>query len=139
MMPLLWRLKTTRACVRSVPPEDAGDASGLFNAFRNLGGSFSLAGISILQDQRMYFHSRRMEESLNANSEAVQSYVAQLGRAAGDPSAGLRLLSQQISAEALTMTYNDIFWIMGVGAFAVLPLVFFLRPLPKGVEPATVH
>ncbi|MDJ0277848.1 MDR family MFS transporter [Sphingomonas sp. 2R-10] len=136
---ILAMLFLSQACVRSVPPEDAGDASGLFNAFRNLGGSFALAGISILQDQRMYFHSRRMEESLNANSEAVQSYVAQLGRAAGDPSAGLRLLSQQIAAEALTMTYNDIFWIMGLGAFAVLPLVFFLRPLPKGVEPATVH
>ena len=136
---ILCMLFLSQACVRSVPPEEAGDASGLFNAFRNLGGSFSLAGISILQDQRMYFHSRRMEETLNANSADVQSYVAGLGRAVGDPAAGLRLLSQQISAEALTMTYNDIFWIMGMGTFCVLPLVLFLRPLPKGAKPATVH
>lgn len=136
---ILAMLFLSQACVRSVPPEDAGDASGLFNAMRNLGGSFALAGISILQDQRMYFHSRRLEESLNANSASVQSYVAGLGQSVGDQSAGLRLLSQQIAQQALTMTYNDIFWIMGVGAFAVLPLVLFLRPLPTGAEPAMVH
>lgn len=136
---ILAMLFLSQACVRSVPPEDAGDASGLFNAMRNLGGSFALAGISILQDQRMYFHSRRIEETLNANSPAVQSYVGGLGQAVGEPAAGLRLLSQQIAAQALTMTYNDIFWIMGVGALAVLPLVLFLRPLPTGAEPAMVH
>ncbi len=136
---ILAMLFLSQACVRSVPPEDAGDASGLFNAMRNLGGSFALAGISILQDQRMYFHSRRIEETLNANSPTVQSYVTGLGQAAGDQRAGLRLLSQQIAQQALTMTYNDIFWIMGVGALAVLPLVLFLRPLPTGAEPVTVH
>jgi len=136
---ILGMLFLSQAVVRSVPPEDAGDASGLFNAVRNLGGSFALAGISILQEQRMYFHSRRIEESLSANSPSVQSYVAGLGQSIGDQSAGLRLLSQQIAQQALTMTYNDIFWIMGVGAFAVLPLVLFLRPLPTGAEPAMVH
>lgn len=136
---ILAMLFLSQACVRSVPPEDAGDASGLFNAVRNLGGSFALAGISILQDQRMYFHSRRIEETLSANSPSVQSYVNGLGQSVGDQSAGLRLLSQQIAQQALTMTYNDIFWIMGVGAFAVLPLVLFLRPLPTGAEPAMVH
>ena len=87
----------------------------------------------------MYFHSRRIEESLNANSQSVQSYVTGLGQSIGDQGAGLRLLSQQIAQQALTMTYNDIFWIMGVGAFTVLPLVLFLRPLPTGAEPAMVH
>ena len=45
---------------RAVPPEDAGDASGLFNAFRNLGGSFALAGISVLQDKRQVGIERRV-------------------------------------------------------------------------------
>ncbi|RZL85382.1 MAG: DHA2 family efflux MFS transporter permease subunit [Sphingomonas sp.] len=129
----------SQAVVRSVPPEDAGDASGLFNAVRNLGGSFALAGISILQDQRMWFHSRRMEETLRANSVAVQDYVGGLSQQLGTPSVGIRLLGQQIQGQALVMTYNDIFWIMGVGTLAVLPLVLFLKPLPKDAEPAMVH
>ncbi|WP_394652836.1 MDR family MFS transporter [uncultured Sphingomonas sp.] len=136
---ILGMLFLSQAVVRSVPPEEAGDASGLFNAARNLGGSFALAGISVLQDQRMWFHSRRLEETLSANSVDVQGYVGALGAAVGDQTAGLRLLSGQIQLQALTMTYNDIFWIMGVGTLAVLPLVLFLRPLPKGVGPAMVH
>jgi len=136
---ILAMLFLSQAVVRSVPPEDAGDASGLFNAVRNLGGSFALAGISILQDQRTFFHTRRMEETLSANDQAVQTYVGGLAQAVGDGTAGLRLLAQQIGGQALVMTFNDIFWIMGVGTLAVLPLVLFLKPLPRNAEPAMVH
>jgi DHA2 family multidrug resistance protein len=118
-----------------VSAEDAGDASGLFNAVRNLGGSLALAGISILQDQRFWLHSRRIEETLNANSQTVQTYAT----AAGGTRAAAGQLEQIIQAQAFVMTYNDIFWIMGVGTLAVLPLVLFLRPLPKDAAPAAVH
>ena len=136
---ILAMLFLSQAVVRSVPPEDAGDASGLFNAVRNLGGSLALAGISILQDQRSWLHTRRIEESLSANDPTVQSYVGGLAQAVGDGTAGLRLLSQQIQGQALVMTFNDIFWIMGVGTLAVLPLVLFLKPLPARAGPAMVH
>jgi MFS transporter, DHA2 family, multidrug resistance protein len=136
---ILGMLFLSQAVVRSVPPEDAGDASGLFNSVRNLGGSLALAGISILQDQRVWFHSRRLEEGLHANAPAVQDYVAALGQQMGGQPAALRLIGQQIQGQALVMTYNDIFWIMGVGTLAVLPLVLFLRPLPKDAAPAAVH
>ncbi|WP_308814153.1 MDR family MFS transporter [Sphingomonas sp. GV3] len=131
---ILGMLFLSQAVVRSVPPQDAGDASGLFNAVRNLGGSFALAGISILQDTRTWFHSRRIEETLNANAIAVQDYVHSLG----GPGA-LPLIERQIQGQALVMTFNDIFWIMGIGTFVVLPLVLFLRPLPKDAAPAAMH
>ncbi|KQR81333.1 MDR family MFS transporter [Sphingomonas sp. Leaf343] len=136
---ILGMLFLSQAVVRSVPPEDAGDASGLFNAVRNLGGSFALAGISILQDQRMWFHSRRLEETLNANSPAVQDYVGGLSQQVGGTPTAMRLIGQQIQGQALVMTYNDIFWIMGMGTLIVLPLVLFLRPLPKDAAPAAMH
>jgi DHA2 family multidrug resistance protein len=127
---ILGMLFLSQAVVRSVPREDAGDASGLFNAVRNLGGSLALAGISIIQDQRVWLHSRRLEESLSANSIAVQDYVRVNG---------IGHLAQQIQVEALVMTYNDIFWIMGLGTLVVLPLILFLRPLPKDAAPAAAH
>jgi len=126
----------SQAVVRSVPKEDAGDASGLFNAVRNLGGSLILAFISILQEQRTWLHTRRMEESLNANSVAVQDYVAHHG---GTTMAAAGQLSQQIGLQATVMTYNDIFWLMGMGTLIVAPLVLFLRPLPKDAAPAAMH
>ncbi|WCT74068.1 MDR family MFS transporter [Sphingomonas naphthae] len=136
---ILGMLFLSQSVVRSVPVSDAGDAAGLFSAVRNLGGSFALAGISILQDQRTWFHSRRLEETLNANSPMVQDYVANTARSFGGEATALRLLSQQIQAQSLVMTYNDIFWVMGMGTLIVLPLVLFLRPLPKRAPPVAVH
>ena len=125
----------SQAVVQSVPREDAGDASGLFNATRNLGGSLALAGISILQDQRLWLHERRLEDTLNANSYQVQHYVATNGGMTVAP----QQLERIISTQAYVMTYNDIFWLMGMGTLAVLPLVLFLRPLPKNAKPAAMH
>ncbi|KKW90769.1 MULTISPECIES: DHA2 family efflux MFS transporter permease subunit [Sphingobium] len=121
-----------QAAIAAVPREDAGDAAGLFNAVRNLGGSLALAGIATIQDQRTWFHSRRMEESLSANSGQVQDYIGSLGHAMGSHDAALRTVAGTIQREALVMTYNDIFTMLAVGIIAVIPLVLFLRPLPKG-------
>ncbi|MDF2604668.1 MDR family MFS transporter [Sphingomonas sp.] len=136
---ILGMLFLSQAVVRSVPAADAGDASGLFNAVRNLGGSFALAGISILQEQRLWLHSRRMEETLNANSPMVQDYVGGLSQSLGSAPAAIGMIAQQVQAQALVMAYNDIFWIMAVGTLIVLPLVLFLRPLPKDAAPAAMH
>lgn len=129
---ILGFLFLNQAAIASVAPTDAGDASGLFNAVRNLGGSLALAGIATVQDQRTWFHSRRLEESLSANSDQVQSYVASLTNSLGSQDAAMRTIGNTIQQQALVMTFNDIFWILGVGILCVLPLVLFLRPLPKG-------
>jgi DHA2 family multidrug resistance protein len=62
----------------------------------------------------------------------VQAKVASLG---GIASAAPQL-EQQIQAQALVMTFNDIFWIMGMGTLIVLPLVLFLRPFPSDAAPS---
>lgn len=129
---ILGFLFLNQAAIASVPARDAGDAAGLFNAVRNLGGSLALAGIATIQDQRSWFHARRLEESLAANSVQVQDYLAGLGQTLGGQDAALRTLAGTIQREALVMTFNDIFWILGCGIMAVIPLVLFLRPLPKG-------
>ena len=120
-----------QAAIAAVPPEYAGDASGLFNAARNMGGSLGLAGIATMQDQRSWFHARRLEETLNANSIAVQDYVAGLTRTLGDTATAFRAIGGTLQREALVMTYNDLFWLLAIGILIVTPLVLFLRPLPQ--------
>jgi DHA2 family multidrug resistance protein len=129
---ILCFLFLNQAAIASVPPSEAGDASGLFNAARNLGGSFALAGIATVQDQRLWLHSRRIEETLNANSDRVQEYLSSLSQSLGGMDAAFRTLAGSIQRDALVMTYNDIFWLLAVGIMCVTPLVLFLRPLPQG-------
>jgi MFS transporter, DHA2 family, multidrug resistance protein len=119
-----------QAAVQSVVAEDAADAAGLINAMRNLGGSLALASLAVIQDQRVWEHSRRLEETLNANSPAVQDYVSNTAHRLGGESAALMNLGQQIQLQSLVFTYNDIFWLLTVVTIVVMPLIFLLRPLP---------
>jgi MFS transporter, DHA2 family, multidrug resistance protein len=128
-----------QAAIRAVPPEQAGDAAGLYNAARNLGGSFALAGVAVIQDQRIWLHSRRIEETLSANSVDVQDYMASQAHALGGADSAYRSLGAAIQTQALTMTYTDLFWILTAGIAIVTPLVLFLRPLPMHAKPVAAH
>jgi DHA2 family multidrug resistance protein len=131
---ILSMMFLNQATVASVAKADAGDASGIFNAARNLGGSFALAGLASFQDQRIWHHSRRMEESLNANSVSVQNHLDGLARNFGGMDGAMAMLSRTIQREAFVMTYNDVFLAMGILTLATVPLVVFLKPLPKNTS-----
>lgn len=133
-----------QAAITSVPRELAGDASGLFNAARNLGGSIGLALISTFQERRMTFHLEMIGSSTTANSPLAQDYLRDVGMqlqgGGGDGQlqvfAQVAKLAQQ---QALVMTYNDLFWIFGVIVVCTFPLIFVLKPLPKGGGPMVMH
>jgi DHA2 family multidrug resistance protein len=93
----------------------------------------------VIQDQRMWLHSRRLEESLSANADYVQTYMHAQGLALGSSADAFRSLASTIQVQALTMTYADLFWMLGVGIVAITPLVFFLRPLPQNAPPVSAH
>lgn len=128
-----------QAAIRSVPTSLAADASGLYNAARNLGGSFALAGIAVVQDQRLWLHSRRMEENLAANGLGLQNYVDTQAAALGGPEAAYRVIEQSIYTQALTMTFIDLFWMLIIAILVCAPLVFLLRPLPQHAAPVAAH
>lgn len=111
-----------QAATTSVPLEYAEDASGLFNAARNLGGSFGLAAISTLQDQRTTFHVARLAESISANSGIGQAFVHQHGLAG---------LDQALQGQAVVMAYADLYQLFGLALLMMIPLALLLRPLPK--------
>jgi len=136
---VLAMLFLNQAAIRSVPASQAGDASGLYSAARNLGGSLALAAIAVIQDQRLWLHSRRLEESLSANSDLVQSGIGAQAQLLGGQDAAIQLLGSTIQAQALTMTYADLFWMLGVAILCVTPLVLFLRPLPTHAAPVASH
>jgi len=128
-----------QAAIRSVPRSLASDAAGLYNAARNLGGSFALAGIAVVQDQRVWLHSRRMEEAIEANSPDVQAYLDAQTSLLGSSEAALRAIEQSIQAQALTMTFVDLFWMLIIGIAFAAPFVLFLKPLPQHAAPVAAH
>ncbi|MBD7920328.1 DHA2 family efflux MFS transporter permease subunit [Xanthomonas bonasiae] len=141
----LAMMSLNQAAISSVPPELAGDASGLFNAARNMGGSIGLALISTFQERRMVFHTQMIGSGTSANSPLAQDYLhglaAQLQSASGAGAAmqSVAQLARMVQQQALVMTYNDLFWIFGVIVVCTIPLGLLLKPLPKGGAPLAMH
>jgi len=119
-----------QAATVSVPREYAADASGLFNAARNLGGSFGLALISTLQDRRQTLHVERLSESISANSMLGQNALHHLG---------LARMIEAIAAQAVVLTYADLYRIFGVLMLLLIPLAFLLTTLPKDAGISMSH
>ena len=126
-----------QAATSSVGKAFAEDAAGLFNGARNLGGSFGLAVVSTLQERRTTLHVQQVGESISANSPRGQDYVAglagQLG--SGDSATGMLraigTLGREVERQATVMAYSDLFWVFGMVLLCTVPLVLFLKPLPK--------
>lgn len=139
----LAMLFLNQAAIASVKPDEAGDASGLFNAARNLGGSIALALLATLQERREEFHRWTIHEALPANSPTVQDWVAsQVASFGGGPdglAAALRMIDNTVLRQAMVMAYSDEFIALMVGISIVLPLCFLLRPLPKGNHQMAMH
>ena len=140
---IMVMLFLNQSAISAVAPRDAGDASGLFNAARNLGGSVGLALIATVQEKRQFYHEQTLATSIQANGVLTQERLAGM-RAGfggdGDPAAGaIRMLYGQIQQQALVMSFNDLFVALTVGIVAAAPLVLFLRPLPKTVDPSAMH
>jgi len=80
-----------------------------------------------------------MEEAIEANSPDVQAYIDAQTSLLGSPEAALRSIEQSIQAQALTMTFVDLFWMLIVGIVFAAPFVLFLRPLPQHAAPVAAH
>ncbi len=126
--------------IGSVSPRDAGDASGLFNAARNLGGSIGLATLATLQDTNWAVHRWEIHSVLSRSDPQVQASVQQSAAGFGGGTQGTeaayRLLDGKIQLDALVMAFNDNFFILALACIAIMPLVLLLRPLPKNFEMA---
>jgi MFS transporter, DHA2 family, multidrug resistance protein len=132
-----------QAAISSVSRDEAGDAAGLFNAARNLGGSIGLAALATLQDERWEFHRWTIHSTLGANDVRVQDWVSQQAMTYGGGSDGLaaamRSLDGMVTRDALVMAFNDDFFALTIGILLVAPLVLLLRPLPKGYHAKAAH
>ncbi|KVE37469.1 DHA2 family efflux MFS transporter permease subunit [Burkholderia sp. TSV86] len=142
MMPL------NQASMAAVAREDSGDAAGLYNMARNLGGSIGLAIIGTVIDRRTTFHAARIRESLSANSALGQErlaanaagWFAQTGDLAYAKMRALGQLALQIQQQAVVMTYSETFYLLGLALLACVPLALLLRtPARQQNAPSAGH
>ena len=129
MMPL------NQASMAAVSREEAGDAAGLYNMARNLGGSVGLAILGIYIDRRNAFHYAVLAESVTANSTIGQDHLAATAvgflSQHGDPAyahfQALAQLGGEMQVQAAVITYAETFHVLAYALLLCIPLALFLR------------
>jgi DHA2 family multidrug resistance protein len=122
-----------------MPQEKMGMGTGVFNLMRNIGGSFGIAGVTTLLAQRAQFHQARLIEHLSyydlQTRNALQGITSELmakghsGILAQKEAAGF--VYSSVIKQALTMSFIDAFWLLGVVMLLMIPLVFIMRRPPR--------
>jgi DHA2 family multidrug resistance protein len=132
---MLVFMPLNQASMAAVTREEAGDAAGIYNMARNLGGSIGLAIIGTVIDRRNTFHVAAIRESLTANSlfgqERITAYAAnwfaQTGDMAYSRMRALGQLAAQIQQQAMVITFSEVFYLLGIALLCCVPLALLLK------------
>jgi DHA2 family multidrug resistance protein len=127
-----------------VSQEKMGNATGIFNLLRNLGGSFGIAVATTLLTRRAQFHQSRLVEHVTALSLPLQDWVRRAGEIFSinlDPThlwqapQVLASLYQEVVRQAQMLSFCDDYWFFTLLFLVILPLVFVMRPGPNADQP----
>ncbi|HVZ85141.1 MAG TPA: DHA2 family efflux MFS transporter permease subunit [Terracidiphilus sp.] len=122
--------------------EEMGNATGLFNMLRNIGGSVGIAMATTAIIRRAALHQTEIGAHITSSSAVLQQktmviagYLGRhLGRAQGRPGALGMLYSQMMQQSAL-LAYVDVFrWTALLAFFCAIAVWLFGKP-PKGIAP----
>jgi DHA2 family multidrug resistance protein len=126
--------------------DQIGNASGLFNLMRNLGGSVGIAGLTTLVARGAQSTQATLVSHFSQFSLVYQQKLAamQNGLASHE---GLWRASHQapqvlygiLGQQSLLVTYAHNFRLFGLLCLATTPLVFFFKKVAKGTGPAAAH
>jgi DHA2 family multidrug resistance protein len=123
-----------------LPPERRGNATGLFNLTRELGGSIGTAWMGLVVDRGSKIHGAYVAEHVSAYGPvAREQYQALQGLAGGRPLVPEALLALRVRTQALVSSFQDgFYYATGVFLFALVLVALLRRPEP-GAAPAGAH
>jgi DHA2 family multidrug resistance protein len=129
----------------NIPKEQMGNASGIFNLLRNLGGSFGVAVATTLLSQRSQLHQTFLTENVTPFSSPLREYGQHLQQLMPslDPSGmrslrALAMIYQEVQRQASMLAFNDIFWLFAWLTAILAPLTFLMKRPKRTAAPDAV-
>lgn len=126
--------------------EQMGNASGIFNLMRNLGGSIGISAVTTLISRGAQSHQAELSRNLNATSPLFQrylhdisAYMSQLGDPVAAKQKALAVLQAMLGQQASMMAYIDNFRLLGVLCLCCLPGVALMRAGRKPAGNVPMH
>jgi DHA2 family multidrug resistance protein len=132
------------ATLRALPPTDVAKGAGLYNLFRQLGGSFGIATLASILDRRGDFHKVELARHLSPVDSSTVAGLERLVDRFMDRGldtqaaefAARRVLDGMLGAQARMEAFYDAFFFIAVLFLVLFPLAVLMpRDMPgKSVE-----
>ncbi|MBB2189939.1 DHA2 family efflux MFS transporter permease subunit [Gluconacetobacter azotocaptans] len=124
----------------TLPRELNADASALFSMARNVLGSIAISGSTAMLTEIRQAHQTQMVHWMTPFHQPYVDYLARARQAAsnrGVASTALDAVAQhrlfvEYTRQISILAYNEVFMILGIGAFLVVPFCFLLSPIRGG-------
>lgn len=128
----------TTTILSYIPKERMGNATGVYNFFRNIGGSIGISIVTTFLSRRGQHHQASLvhhytpynltfSERWNSLSEALTS----ISNLAADPftasQRALGLLYEELLKQSSMLAFNDCFWMITVDFICLVPLLALLK------------
>jgi MFS transporter, DHA2 family, multidrug resistance protein len=115
--------------------EEIGNASGLYNLFRNIGGSIGISVVNTIVSRHEQIHRNELAGSLSPARVTVhgsllgmQQYLRTRGASSADAAhQAYGLVNQTLTGQARLWSYVDDFRYMALMCFFCVPIVFALK------------
>ncbi|HVJ05690.1 MAG TPA: DHA2 family efflux MFS transporter permease subunit [Candidatus Saccharimonadales bacterium] len=115
----------------SLPNEEIGNAAGLFNLMRNIGGSIGISIVNTIIARHEQVHRVEMSRHINAASSTFQHMLsgatALTERMGGSQLQAYSLINGILGQQARLRAYVDDFQYIALVCFGCIPIVFFLK------------
>jgi DHA2 family multidrug resistance protein len=130
----------------TIPKLEMGNATGINNLLRNIGGSVGIATATTLLARMSQFYQTNLAAHVNKFNAITQSRWAELkqgamARGADAVSAdktALGILYGTVQKQAAMLAYDYIFWLIGIAFLAVIPFLLLLKK-QKSHGPVEIH
>ncbi len=137
-------LPTNNIALGAMSKEKVGNASGLYNLTRNLGGAVGLAVINTLLTDKTKIFTQYLNENIPSTSPSALMKIDFLrqfldGRVIDPEKAAFFLLASNIHAQAFVIAINNIFQMVGLLFFIVMLLLPFTTNIDVKDDEVNAH
>ncbi len=126
--------------------EQIGNASGIFNLIRNIGGSIGISVAQTLLTRRSDIHQSEMTNYVSRTQIWLRQETNSLNRLLGqarNPTNAMHssqgILYRELGQQALLWAFVDVFRWIALLCFSCIALVWLFRKVSHGKAPAGVH
>jgi DHA2 family multidrug resistance protein len=137
----------TTVTLATISREEMGNATGMFNLLRNIGGSVGIAIAATLLTRYSQFyqnslvsHITPLNEIFRIKQATIKSgLMAQGMDAFSAETASLAVIYGIVRRQAGMLSYNRIFFIVGLAFVVIIPLLLLLKKQKIGTSAIEVH